>query len=70
MEFVHYLNFLKYFVMEVFCFVVFLSSLGNVTRFFQSDILFMASFSIIQYFNGDIFYGLLPGSGEFCKAER
>lgn len=50
MEFVHYLNFLKYFVMEVAYFVVFLSSLGNVTKIFQSDILFMASFSRIHYF--------------------
>lgn len=36
MEFVHYLSFLNYFVMEVFCSVVFLSSLGNVTNSFFS----------------------------------
>lgn len=50
MEFVHYLNFLNNFVMEVVCFVVFLSSLGNVNKISQSDIVFMSSFSRIHYF--------------------
>jgi len=50
MKFVHSLSFLKHFVMEIFCFMVFLSSLGNVTKFFQYDILFMDSSSRIQYF--------------------
>lgn len=50
MDIVHYLNFLKYFVMKFFCFVVFLSSLGNISKFFTLNILFVASFSRIWNF--------------------
>lgn len=50
MEIVHCLNFLKYFVMKVFCFVVFLHSLGSLSKILHTDILFVASFSRIQNF--------------------
>lgn len=60
METVHYLNFLKYFVMKVFCFVVCLSSLGNVSKFFTLTSFLWLPFQEFLTFNGEIFYGLLP----------
>lgn len=60
MEVVHYLNFLKYFVMEVCCFVVFLHSLGNVSKFFTLTSFWWPPFQEFRIFNSEIFNGPLP----------
>lgn len=60
MEFVHYLDFLKYFVVEVFCFVVFLNRLAMLLNLFSLTSFLWPPFHEFSIFSGEVVYGLLP----------